>query len=65
MAIAVKINTQNQQKVRAQTPIASNKLTALTDVAVIEASNNAVVVYNTTTERFEVKALPIIFGGNF
>lgn len=65
MAIAVKINTQNQQKVRTQTPIASSKLSALTDVSVVDASNNATVVYNTSTERYEIKALPVVFGGTF
>jgi len=65
MTIAVRINSQNQQKVRAQTPIASSRLTALTDVSVLDASNNSTVVYNTTTSKYEVKALPVIFGGTF
>ena len=65
MAIAVKINTQNQQKVRTQTPIASSRLSALTDISVIDTSNNATVVYNTSTERYEIKALPVVFGGTF
>lgn len=65
MAIAVKINTQNQQKVRTQTPIAANKLATLADVSVLDASNNSTVVYNIVTQKYEVKALPIIFGGTF
>jgi len=65
MTIAVKINTQNQQKVRTQTPIASSRLSALTDVSLVDASNNATVVYNTSIERYEIKALPVVFGGTF
>ena len=65
MAIAVKINTQNQQKVRTQTPIASSRLSALTDVSVVDTSNNSIVVYNSSTQRYEIKALPVVFGGTF
>lgn len=61
----VKINSQNQQKVKTQTPIASSRLSSLTDVSVIDTSNNSIVVYNSFTEKYEVKALPIIFGGTF
>lgn len=64
---AVSINSQNQQKVRTLTPTSggSSTLTGLLDVSVIDASNNSVLVYNTSTSKYEVKALPIIFGGTF
>jgi len=65
MAIAIRINSQNQQKVRAQTPIATSRLSTLTDVSVLDTSNNSTVVFNTTTSKYEVKALPVIFGGTF
>ena len=61
----VKINSQNQQKVKTQTPIASSRLSSLIDVSVIDTSNNSIVVYNSFTEKYEVKAFPIIFGGTF
>ena len=67
MAIAVKINSQNQQKVRSLAPIAvsTTTLVALTDVSVVDESNNSTLVYNSSTSKYEVKALPIIFGGTF
>ena len=65
MAIAVKINSQNQQKVRTLTPISSTSLVDLIDVSIVDSSNNSTVVYNSSTTKYEVKALPIIFGGTF
>jgi len=65
MAIAVRINSQNQQKVRSQTPISSTSLVSLTDVSAIEIVDNSTVVYNTSTSRYEIKPLPVIFGGTF
>ncbi len=65
MAIAVRINSQNQQKVRSQSPISSTSLVSLTDVSVVEIVNNSTLVYNTSTLRYEIKPLPVIFGGTF
>lgn len=65
MAISVKINSQNQQKVRTLAPVATSTLSNLSDVSVINPINNAVVVYNTNTSKYEIKALPVIFGGTF
>ncbi len=65
MAIAVRINSQNQQKVRSQTPIASTTLSVLTDVSIVELANNSALVYNESTSRYEIKPLPVIFGGTF
>lgn len=65
MAIAVKINTQNQQKVRTQAPIAISKIDELADVTVVEKINNSTLVYNTATSKYEVKAIPVIYGGTF
>lgn len=65
MSIAVKINSQNQQKVRTLSAVSATTLAALTDVAVLDTSNNATIVYNTTTSKYEVKPLPVIFGGTF
>lgn len=65
MAIAVKINTQNQQKVRTQTPVAISKLDELGDVTIVEKINNSTLVYNTSTSKYEVKAIPVIYGGTF
>lgn len=62
---AVKINSQNQQKVRTLAPVATSTLVNLSDVSVIDPVNNAVVVYNTNTSKYEIKALPVIFGGTF
>jgi hypothetical protein len=67
MSIAVKINSQNQQVVKALTPLGSltTSIESLPDVAVIEKNNNSTIVYNTTTLKYEVKTLPVIYGGNF
>ena len=48
MPIAVRINSQNQQKVRSQTPIASTSLVSLTDVSAVEIVDNSTIVYNTS-----------------
>lgn len=65
MSIAVKINSQNQQRVRTLSPISATTLGGLLDVSVIDSSNNSVLVYNTATSKYEVKSLPVIFGGTF
>lgn len=65
MSIAVKINSQNQQKVRSQTPIPTSSLIFLTDVSAVEVVDNSTLVYNTSTSRYEIKPLPVIFGGTF
>jgi hypothetical protein len=65
MSIAVKINSQNQQKVRTLTPVSATTIGGLTNVLVVDTSNNATIVYNTTTSKYEVKPLPVIFGGTF
>lgn len=62
---AIKINSQNQQKVRTMTPVAVSTLIGLTDVSVVDSVNNATVVYNTSTSKYEIKALPVLFGGTF
>lgn len=62
---AVKINSQNQQKVKTLAPVAATTLVGLTDVSVIDSVNNSVLVYNTATSKYEIKSLPIIFGGTF
>ena len=64
---AVSINSQNQQKVRSLTPtsVATATLVGLTDVSVVDESNNSTVVYNSATSKYEIKALSIIFGGTF
>ena len=64
---AVSINSQNQQKVRSLTPVAmsSTTLSSLTDVSIIELNNNSSLVYNTDTSKYEIKTLPVIFGGTF
>lgn len=62
---AVKINSQNQQKVRTMTPVVVSTLIGLTDVSVVDSVNNATVVYNTSTSKYEIKALPVLFGGTF
>mgnify|MGYP003343862034 CR=1 FL=1 len=35
------------------------------DVNVIDKSNNSVLAYNSSTLKYEIKTLPVIFGGNF
>lgn len=65
MAIAVRINTQNQQKVRTLSPISSTTLINLSDISAIDLTSNNTLVYNQSTSKFEVKALPIINGGTF
>lgn len=62
---AVKINSQNQQKVRTMTPVAVSTLIGLTDVDVVDTVNNATIVYNTSTSKYEIKTLPVLFGGTF
>ena len=62
---AVKINSQNQQKVRSLTPTVVSTLTALTDVSVVDLTDNATVIYNSSTAKYEIKTLPIIYGGTF
>lgn len=65
MAISVKINNQNQKQARVLTPISASVLTGLSDVAVVELANNATLVYNDATNKYEIKALPVIYGGTF
>lgn len=65
MAISVKINSQNQQKVRTMAPVATATLVGLTDISIVDSVNNAAVVYNTNTSKYEIKTLPVIFGGTF
>lgn len=62
---AVKINSQNQQKVKTLAPVAAATLVGLTDVSVIDSVNNSILVYNTATSKYEIKSLPVIFGGTF
>jgi len=64
---AVSINSQNQQKVRSLTPsaVATTTLAGLTDVSIIDSSNNSTLVYNSETLKYEIKTLPVIFGGTF
>ena len=61
----VKINSQNQQKVRTLAPVSVTNLVGLSDVSVLDLANNSTLVYNTNTSKYEIKALPIIFGGTF
>jgi hypothetical protein len=61
----VRINSQNQQKVRTLAAISSTSLVGLNDVSVIENTNNSILVYNTNTSKYEIKALPVVFGGTF
>lgn len=72
--IAVRINTQNQKRVRTLTPVGSGtgsggsgvyRLVDLIDVTVVNQVNNSTIVYNTASNKFEIKPLPIIFGGSF
>lgn len=67
MTISVKINNQNQQKVRTLTPLAAQitSITQIPDIAVVNVSNNSTLVYNTLTSKYEVKTLPVIYGGTF
>lgn len=65
MTIAVRVNTQNQKQVRTVAPVSSSTLVQLNDVEVVEQIDNSTVVYNTQTSRFEIKTLPVIFGGTF
>lgn len=62
---AIKINSQNQQKVKTIAPVVAATLVGLTDVSVIDSVNNSVLVYNTATSKYEIKSLPVIFGGTF
>lgn len=65
---SVRINNQNQQKVRSMTPIyqsGSSRLVDLTDVSIVDQSNYSTVVFNSTTNKYEIKTLPIINGGKF
>jgi hypothetical protein len=62
---SVKLNNQNQQQARVMTPISATVLAGLSDVSVIELSNNATLVFNSSTSKYEIKSLPVIFGGSF
>lgn len=65
---SVRINNQNQQKVRSMTPIyqsGASRLVDLTDVSIVDQSNYSTVVFNSTTNKYEIKTLPIINGGKF
>ena len=62
---AIKINSQNQQKVKTIAPFVAATLVGLTDISIVDSVNNATVVYNTNTSKYEIKALPVIFGGTF
>lgn len=65
----VSINKQQQEIVRTVTlnPQATtiNSLRGLNDVDATSLLNNDTVVYDATSDKFVVKALPIIDGGTF
>jgi len=62
---SVKINSQNQQKVRTLAPVSATSLVGLSDVLVVSSVNNAALVYNSDTSTYEIKPIPVIFGGTF
>ena len=62
---SVKLNNQNQKQARVMTPISASVLTGLSDLSIVDLANNSVLVYNTATSKYEIKAIPIIFGGTF
>ncbi len=64
----VSINAQKRSTVRtiALASIAQNATFAgLSDVDASDPDNNETVVYNSTTQKYEVKTLPIVDGGSY
>jgi hypothetical protein len=63
----VSINTQKRATVRSATSslLSNLKLSTLPDVDASGAENNETLVYNSTTQKYEVKTLPTIDGGSY
>ena len=66
--IKVSINSQKRTTVRtvgisALAPAA--RLSDLTDVDASDPDNNETLVYNSQTQKYEVKAIPVIDGGAY
>lgn len=66
--IKVSINNQNRRTIRtvgvsalAQTA----KLSGLTDVDASDPNNNETLVYDSSTQKYVVKTLPVLDGGSY
>ncbi len=64
----ISINNQKRTEVRTIAIIpeqSSNKLVNLTDVDASNLANNNTLVYDSTSEKFVSKELPVLNGGTF
>jgi hypothetical protein len=64
----VSINAQKRSTVRtiALSSTSQNaSFAALNDVDASDPDNNETVVYNSTTQKYEVKTLPVVDGGSY
>jgi hypothetical protein len=64
----VSINAQKRSTVRTVGLASISQdatFAALTDVDASDPDNNETVVYNSTTQKYEVKTLPIVDGGSY
>jgi hypothetical protein len=64
----VEINATTRDAIRTvgiSPTTAQNYLVGLVDVDASDVDNNETLVYNSTTEKFVVKILPVVDGGSF
>ncbi len=66
----VSINAQKRSTIRtvglaAISQTATATFAGLTDVDASDPDNNETVVYNSTTQKYEVKTLPVVDGGSY
>jgi len=64
----VSINNQNRENIRTVGvgPVTgATRLSQLTDVNVSNVQNNHSLIYDSTTEKFVSKEIPVVNGGNF
>lgn len=64
----ISINNQQKTTVRAvgiATPSNINSLAQLNDVDATDPDNNETLVYDSTTQKYVIKTLPLIDGGSY
>lgn len=63
----VSINNQQRDTIRTVgiAPSAANKLANLSDVDASDPDNNETLVYDSATQKYVVKTLPIVDGGSY
>jgi hypothetical protein len=65
--IRVSINNQQREIIRTVGifPASTNRLAGLKDVDASDPDNNETLVYDSTSQKYVVKALPLVDGGSY